>query len=282
MAPAKGGQQGGQGGPRGPQRNAGSTRVPERFGAQEKSAEAALQKAAQAAVAQVAKAGKKPETVMEALADFHDAWVELDAFEAEEAVQGFFLKLADDSGADLEPMDAWEEVHQGLYGMEGIGTEQLLDTVAELLDVPPADAEEQLAAFADEVVDGLMRNARSFVQGFGTFTAEDLAEVEEPGPYDVQIGLQLDKGFEARLLKAAAGQESEDEPEMEGPYGGVLEALLEAFLNDWAVDIEGLGTLACPVEDGVPLPVFKPAVEFREELLEGATEEAEEPPPPTD
>lgn len=259
-----------------PPKGGNSVKIPERFGAPSKAVEATLQKAAQAAVAEVAKAHKKPEAVMDALADFHDAWLETEAFDAEENVQAFFVKLADHSGADLEPMDAWEEIHLGLFGMEGLATDGLLDTVAELLDSTPQDAEEQLGGFVDAVADGLLRNGRSYLPGFGTFTADDLADVEDPGPYDVQVGLALDPAFEQRLVKAHAGEDT-DEADEDAPLGGVVEALMEAFLNEWAVDIDGLGTMACQWDENTPVPVFKPAMELREEILESSGDNDEEP-----
>jgi hypothetical protein len=264
-----------------PPKGGSSVKIPDRFGAPHKAAEAALRKAAEAAAAEVQKAKKNPEEVMEALAGFHDAWLDSEAWDAMDAVQGFFVKLADQSGADLEPMDAWEEIHLGLYGMEGIGADELVETIAELQDCATGEAEEQLGAFADAITDGLMRNGRAFLPGFGTFTVDDLAELDEPGAYDVQVALEFDPAFEKRLLRAHSGEESE-EAEEGAPHGGVIEALTEAFLNEWAVDIEGLGTVACQWEEDGPAVVFKAAVDLREELLENAGGEEEPPEEPVD
>ncbi|MBI5496451.1 MAG: hypothetical protein HY904_15620 [Deltaproteobacteria bacterium] len=245
--------------------------IPARFGARRRGVDDQLSRLAKTARDAVARAGKDADKVMDALADFHDGWWEQEADECESAVKDFFMALVAASGADVDALDAWEEVHLGLYGLEGIGDEQVADTISELLDVDGDEAGRMVEDFVEGVGGGLVRDGRAYIPGFAAFTVEDPPS-EEPEPGDIQVLVRVDPSFEQRLQRARAGEEDEEEAD-EAPRpgtGAVVEALLEAFLNEWVVELQGLGALACQWEEGPEL-VFKPAWELREALASSGT-----------
>jgi nucleoid DNA-binding protein len=252
-----------------PQKGAAQLKVPERWGSSRKGVDQQLSKLGTKARDAVAKAGKDPERVMEALSEFFDGWWETQADDAGDAVRTFLVALVDASGSDVDADDAWEELSLGLYGLEGIDTQTLLETVGELEDVEEPDADAMLGAFLDQVADGLVRYGRAVVPGFGTFSVDETPRDEEASPWDVQVGFSPEPTYAERLTRAHTSQELE-EPDEEATHRGVVEALSEAFLNGWAVDIEGLGTMACHWEEDHPEVVFKTALELREDILESA------------
>lgn len=257
---------GGGGGGQGPRGGGGAPAL--KFGAADARKEEALVKVAQRAKDAAQKAGRNGEKLMEVLADFHDDWWELGVDEAEEAVRDFFITLVERSGADLDAEDAWDEVHLGLYGMECIQDEGLTETVAELLDTEDtAEAEAALGAFVQEIIAGLTENDTSRIPGFGTFRVE--RERGERNQVFATVLWDADPLLEERAAALLAGREEENEEDDASlPHATVVEAFLDAFMNDWAVDLEGLGTFAAHRdEEGKSMDlVFKPSVELKEDL----------------
>lgn len=238
------------------------------FGVGDARKEDALVKAAVRAREAVQKAGRNAEKIMEVLADFHDDWWELGADDATEKVHDFLVRLVEKSGADLDAEDAWEEIHLGLYGMECIQDEGLAETVAELEELEdPNEGAAQVGAFVDEILRGLTEQDTARIPGFGTFRVE-----RERGEDDEVLATVVwvaDPLLEERAAALLGGKEEEAPAEKDQlPHGAVVEAMLDAFMNEWAVDLEGLGTFAALRSDdekSLDL-VFKASLDLRDDL----------------
>lgn len=250
---------------------ASSVAVPNSFGLRQAAKDAALVKLAQAAAAEVERAGAKVERVMEALATFWDAVWEMDVPAAHVAVERFAWALVEGGRADLDPEDAWDEVRLGLHGMECVNQDALADTVAELEDISTDEAAMQIDAMVGEVLEGLAREDVARVAGLGIFRLE-----EGQGPSGLPVvRFDVDNELDTRAAAVMAGREETEEwPPF--PYRAVLEGFIDAFMNEWAVDIDGFGTFACHAEDAEDevQVVFKASLEVREEL--GSSEDDDE------